>query len=77
MSTEQQDRRQHEGPLDPRHDSRRTLLADERTYLAWWRTGLTMLTALAVARVVPGLSDSTTQWPYTVVGIAFVLLGVV
>ena len=28
----------------------RTLLANERTYLAWWRTGLTALTvALAAA----------------------------
>lgn len=41
MSAEQQDRGQHEGPLDPRDYSRRTLLANERTYLAWWRTGLT------------------------------------
>ena len=77
MSSAQQDRGQHEGPLDPRDYSRRTLLANERTYLAWWRTGLTTLTvALAVARVVPGLSDSTTQWPYTVVGVCFALLGI-
>jgi uncharacterized membrane protein YidH (DUF202 family) len=41
MSAEQQDRGQHEGPLDPRDYSCRTLLANERTYLAWWRTGLT------------------------------------
>ena len=67
----------HEGPLDPRDYSRRTLLANERTYLAWWRTGLTTLTvALAAARVVPELSDSEVQWPYTVVGVAFALLGV-
>ena len=68
----------HEGPLDPRDYSRRTLLANERTYLAWWRTGLTTLTvALAAARVVPELSGSEVQWPYTVVGVAFSLLGVV
>jgi putative membrane protein len=68
----------HEGPLDPRDYSRRTLLANERTYLAWWRTGLTTLTvALAAARVVPALSGSEVQWPYTVVGVAFALLGVV
>jgi putative membrane protein len=67
----------HEGPLDPRDYSRRTLLANERTYLAWWRTGLTTLTvALAAARVVPELSDSEVQWPYTVVGVAFAFLGV-
>src|SRR4051794_22776346 len=68
----------HEGPLDPRDYSRRTLLANERTYLAWWRTGLTTLTvALAAARVVPELSDSKVQWPYTVVGVVFAILGVI
>jgi putative membrane protein len=68
----------HEGPLDPRDYSRRTLLANERTYLAWWRTGLTTLTvALAAARVVPELSESEVRWPYTVVGLAFAILGVV
>jgi putative membrane protein len=68
----------HEGPLDPRDYSRRTLLANERTYLAWWRTGLTTLTvALAAARVVPELSDSKVQWPYTVVGVVFAVLGVI
>lgn len=52
MSAEQQDRGQHEG-RSIHATSRRTLLANERTYLAWWRTGLTTLTvALAVARVV-------------------------
>jgi putative membrane protein len=68
----------HEGPLDPRDYSRRTLLANERTYLAWWRTGLTTLTvALAAAKVVPQLSDNTVQWPYTIVGAVFALLGVI
>ena len=64
-------------PLDPRDYSRRTLLANERTYLAWWRTGLTTLTvALAAARVVPELSKANTTWPYTALGIAFALVGV-
>jgi putative membrane protein len=55
---------------------RRTLLAVERTYLAWWRTGLTAYAvALATARVVPELSRSKVQWPYTVLGIGFALLG--
>src|SRR3954471_10674348 len=67
-----------ERPVDPRDYSRRTLLANERTYLAWWRTGLTTLTvALAAARVVPELSDSKVQWPYTVVGVVFAVLGVI
>jgi putative membrane protein len=65
-------------PLDPRDYSRRTLLANERTYLAWWRTGLTTLAvALACARVVPDLSDTGTTWPYTVVGAGFAALGVI
>ena len=56
--------------------SRRTLLAVERTYLAWWRTGLTAFAvALATARVVPELSKSKVQWPYTVLGIGFALMG--
>ena len=55
---------------------RRTLLAVERTYLAWWRTGLTAYAvALATARVVPDLAKTKVQWPYTVLGIGFALLG--
>jgi putative membrane protein len=55
---------------------RRTLLAVERTYLAWWRTGLTAYAvALATARVVPELSKSKVQWPYTLLGIGFAILG--
>jgi putative membrane protein len=56
--------------------TRRTWLANERTYLAWWRTGLTTLTvALAAARVVPELSGTKHQWPYTVIGAAYAVLG--
>jgi inner membrane protein YidH len=55
---------------------RRTKLAVERTYLAWWRTGLTSYAvALATARVVPELAKSKTQWPYTLLGIGFALIG--
>ena len=55
---------------------RRTLLAVERTYLAWWRTGLTAYAvALATARVVPDLARTKVQWPYTLLGIGFALLG--
>src|SRR4249920_3427477 len=37
--------------------TRRTHLANERTQLAWWRTGLTALAvALGVGRVVPELA---------------------
>ena len=65
-----------EKPLDSRDYSRRTLLAVERTYLAWWRTGLTALAvALATARIVPTVAKSKVQWPYTLVGVGFALLG--
>jgi len=38
--------------------SRRTLLAVERTYLAWWRTGLTAFAvALGVALAIVALSE--------------------
>jgi putative membrane protein len=50
----------------------RTDLANERTQLAWWRTGLTALAvALAVGRVLPDLGDPDRAWPYTVVGVGF------
>jgi len=56
--------------------TRRTRLASERTELAWWRTGLAALAvALAVGRVVPELSDSSTSWPYVGVGVCFGLYG--
>ena len=55
---------------------RRTSLAVERTYLAWWRTGLTgYAVALATARVVPELARAKTQWPYTLLGIGFAVFG--
>lgn len=57
--------------------TRRTLLASERTELAWWRTGLTALAvALAVGRVVPGLYRSSQRWPYVVAGVCFALYGI-
>jgi putative membrane protein len=56
--------------------ARRTSLAVERTYLAWWRTGLTAFAvALATARVVPDLSKAKVQWPYTLLGIGFAVFG--
>lgn len=56
--------------------TRRTYLASERTELAWWRTGLTALAvALGVGRVVPGLDQDSTHWPYQLVGIGFAVYG--
>jgi putative membrane protein len=58
-------------------DARRTSLANERTQLAWWRTGLTaMAVALAVGKLVPDIGGRSTQWPYTVVGVAFAIYGI-
>ena len=57
--------------------TRRTYLASERTELAWWRTGLTALAvALGVGRVVPGLDENATRWPYELAGVFFALYGV-
>ena len=56
--------------------TRRTVLANERTALAWWRTGLTSLAvALAVGRIVPELGGASRSWPYTAVGIGFAIYG--
>jgi putative membrane protein len=57
--------------------TRRTRLANERTYLAWWRTGLTSLAVgLGVGKLVPSVASGA-RWPYTVVGIGFAAIGVV
>jgi putative membrane protein len=56
--------------------TRRTRLANERTYLAWWRTGLTALAvAFGAGKIVPALAAGP-QWPYTIVGVGFALVGV-
>jgi putative membrane protein len=56
--------------------TRRTRLANERTYLAWWRTGLTSIAvAVGLGRIVPGVTN-VTRWPYELVGAGFGLLGV-
>jgi putative membrane protein len=55
--------------------TRRTRLANERTYLAWWRTGLTSLAvAVGIGRIAPEVSGGA-SWPYAVVGAGFGLLG--
>lgn len=55
--------------------SRRTRLAAERTYLAWWRAGLAALAvALAVGRVLPDLS-SASSWPFVTLGLGYGVLG--
>ena len=65
-----------DGGEGTRSADRRTKLAAERTFLAWWRTGLTAFAvALATARLVPDLAKSKVQWPYTLIGIGFALFG--
>jgi putative membrane protein len=60
---------------DPRDATRRTRLANERTYLAWWRTGLTAFAvSIGSGKLVPALASGAT-WPYTVIGIGFAIVG--
>ncbi len=65
------------GDFDQAGDAtRRTRLANERTYLAWWRTGLTAFAvSLGAGRLLPALTKGP-AWPYTAVGVGFALLGV-
>ncbi len=59
----------------PRDANRRTRLANERTYLAWWRTGLTALAvALAAGKIVPGVTGGA-RWPWVILGVLYALLG--
>jgi uncharacterized membrane protein YidH (DUF202 family) len=56
--------------------TRRTRLANERTFLAWWRTALAAIgLAVAVGKVLPELLDER-RWPYAVLGLVLALLGV-
>ena len=56
---------------------RRTHLANERTYLAWLRSGLTAVAVgLGVAKFLPDLQDAGVTWPYVVLGGAFCVLGI-
>lgn len=64
-----------EGHFDDADASRRTRLANERTFLAWWRSGLTALgVSVAVGRVVPALTHHG-RLPYAIVGAGYAVLG--
>jgi len=55
---------------------RRTSMAAERTWLAWWRTALgASAGALAVGRFAPELLD-VAPWPYIVLGCGYASLAV-
>lgn len=59
-----------------RDATRRTRLANERTYLAWWRSGLTAFAvSLGAGKIVPELAGGT-RWPFELVGAGYALLGV-
>jgi inner membrane protein YidH len=54
--------------------TRRTRLAAERTWLAWWRSGIAASTAaVAVGGVVPELVGGS-RAPYVVLGVGYGLL---
>ena len=55
---------------------RRTYLAQERTYLAWLRSGLTAFAvSLGAGKIVPAVAHKT-EWPYAALGAGFALLGI-
>jgi putative membrane protein len=54
--------------------TRRTRLAAERTWLAWWRSGIATATAaVAVGGVVPELVDGS-RTPYVLLGAGYAIL---
>src|SRR3954466_8966492 len=56
--------------------ARRTSMAAERTWLAWWRTGLAASAgALGVGRLAPELLQ-VAAWPYVLLGCAYAMLAV-
>jgi putative membrane protein len=58
-----------------RDATRRTRLATERTYLAWWRTGLTAFAvSFGAGRIVPELAGGA-AWPFETIGVVFGLVG--
>jgi inner membrane protein YidH len=67
-----------EGPSESeiRDATRRTRLANERTYLAWWRTGLTTLAvSVGAGKLVPAVTSGA-AWPFELIGAGFAAVGV-
>jgi putative membrane protein len=59
-----------------RDATRRTRLANERTYLAWWRSGLTALAvAIGAGKLLPEVTGGA-AWPYELVGAGYAVLGI-
>src|SRR4029450_13273883 len=64
------------GSAGMRDATRRTRLANERTYLAWWRAGLTPLAVCGgPGRIGPG-GTGVTKWPHGAVGGGRIVPGV-
>ena len=60
----------------PDDATRRTFLAEERTWLAWWRSGIATATAaVAVGGIAPRLLD-TEKGPFVALGAGYALLAV-
>jgi len=56
--------------------TRRTRLANERTYLAWWPSGLTALAvAIGAGKLLPEVAGGA-AWPYELVGTGYAVLGI-
>ena len=66
-----------DGDFEDRDATQRTILARERTALAWWRSGITALgVAVAVGRVVPEVAG-TDSLPYALLGSGYGIIGLV
>jgi putative membrane protein len=65
------------GRFDEHGDAtRRTRLANERTYLAWWRTGLAaFVVSVGAGRLVPAVAGGP-QALYSVTGVLFAVIGI-